>query len=131
MQEYEIINPSDLVTILADDINIARVATLIIGQGKYGLQDESGETVLEIYFFGCNEKCQKDLTEMGLWPLQPYIDANKKALVTCLRTAMVGRGGLKARELIADLTAWNELKRTSLSNICGIALKEAEHLEKS
>lgn len=132
MREYEIINPSDSVTILADDINIARMATLMLGQGHYGLEDcKSGETVLGFYFLGTAERLEAELTEMGLWPMQTYIDANKPALAACLRTAMIGRGGVEARKLITDLTAWNELKRTSLNDICAKATHQAESLEKS
>lgn len=46
---YEIINPSDKCYIYADDVRLAQIACIYLGQGMYGLEDENGKTVLHIF----------------------------------------------------------------------------------
>lgn len=46
---YEIINPSDKCYIHADDVRLAQIAAIYLGNGMYGLEDETGRPVLHIF----------------------------------------------------------------------------------
>lgn len=46
---YEILNPSDKCYIHADDVRLAQIAAIYLGNGMYGLEDETGNTVLHIF----------------------------------------------------------------------------------
>lgn len=46
---YEIINPSDKCYIHADDVRLAQIAGVYLGDGMYGLEDENGKMVLHIF----------------------------------------------------------------------------------
>lgn len=48
MKKYEIINPSDKCFIYADDERLAKIACVVLGRGWYGLENENGETVINI-----------------------------------------------------------------------------------
>ena len=49
MKKYEIINPSDKCFIYAEDVRLAKIACIFLGQGWYGLLDENGEQVLGVF----------------------------------------------------------------------------------
>ena len=44
--KYEIINPSDKAIIEGDDFKMVCIATIILGEGKYGLEAENKDTKL-------------------------------------------------------------------------------------
>lgn len=47
--KYEIINPSDKCYIYAEDVRLAKVACALLGGGWYGLKDEQGEAVMNVF----------------------------------------------------------------------------------
>ena len=47
--KYEIINPSDQCYIYAEDVRLAQIAGLYLGNGMYGLSNENGEMALHIF----------------------------------------------------------------------------------
>ena len=134
---FEIINPSDAVTLESDDPLVAAMATLVLSRGTYGLTDENDESVLPIFLFGGSEDWLKG---HGIEDLGTYIDENWEAMAAVLETAVVGKMG-KRKGIVAAceasggdvkkaLAAWNEQQRTSMTDICGSAFKLAEHLRK-
>ena len=46
---YEIINPSDKCYIYAEDVRIARIVCVLLGNGMYGLVDEQGNVVMHVF----------------------------------------------------------------------------------
>lgn len=52
MKTYEIINPSDAVTITAENEAHACAAVLLLSEGAFGLKREDGESVLPMFMFG-------------------------------------------------------------------------------
>ena len=48
MKKYEIVNPSDKCFIYAEDVRLAKIACILLGQGWYGLLDENGEQVMGV-----------------------------------------------------------------------------------
>lgn len=49
MKKYEIINPSDKCFIYAEDVRLAKIVCILLGQGWYGLKDENGEQVMGVF----------------------------------------------------------------------------------
>ena len=132
MKLFEVVNPSDPITFEADDPDIARFAALVLGNGRLGVTDEDGETVLPLYIFGMSE----EEAERVVAPLAEKCKTpeGKAALVAALDTfavcSMSSRKALRAalgndREA---LKRWNEEKRSSMNNICGRAAKLADSM---
>ena len=46
---YEIINPSDKCYIHADDVRIARIVCVLLGNGMCGLVDEQGNVAMHVF----------------------------------------------------------------------------------
>ena len=101
---YEISNPSDAYTMQASDLKVAQMATLLLGQGAYGLQDADGNTAFPIYgntalpifLFGGGKEFP--LREFGV--VGPWIDANRDALVDALESVQIG--GISERRELDD-----------------------------
>lgn len=138
MKVYEIVNPSDKVLLQADDELTACVATLLLGQGKYGLRDQAGETVLSIMIFGGSDEW---LAEKGITDLAAWVTDHRAELAAVYESAFYGSANeLAALELaLADLPPdkrvaarkrYNEQKRTSMNNIGAACAYWAEHLRR-
>jgi hypothetical protein len=131
---YEIINPSDPITISTDDVLIAKAATLLLGHGAFGLRDETGESVLGIYLFGCGDEA---LQKEGFEDLGQFVMDHREELSRCFESAMVC--GIKHRvallAAIGDdpqaLERFNESERTSMNNIAGRAFEFAAQLREA
>ena len=80
MSKYEIINPSDKCFIYAEDVRLAKIACILLGQGFYGLMDENGEQVMGIFeTFG-------SAIEMEEAKVGEFIAENKKELAEVFRS---------------------------------------------
>lgn len=139
---YEIINPSDPITIEAEEELIAQVVTLLLGQGKMGLKDEAHETVLPLFLFGGADEWLEERGIVGETGLNDFIVLHRRELAECFMSAMVCKPGqrralLKALQGAPDpqkaLQVYNEEQRSSLNDFCGYAhawgrklLKQAE-----
>jgi len=132
MKLFEVINPSDPITFEADDPDIAALAGLLLGSGRYGVVDEDGNEALPLYLFGMSdeeaERVVKPRAEKGKTP------EGKAALVAALDSfavcSMSSRKAMRAA-LGSDreaLRRWNEEKRSSMNNICGRAAKLADSM---
>ncbi len=130
---YDIVNPSDDVTFFADDLEVAYMVCLLLGEGRYGLNDEDGNEVMPLLLFGTFEEWQKK-NHFSF----DTIYANKlDKVITALRTMMCCRVRERQAVIAAvgdDLEAlarYNDEKRSSLNNICDYAFVVANRLEKT
>jgi uncharacterized Rossmann fold enzyme len=130
---YEIINPSDPITVEADDETVACVSVLVIGEGRYGLKDQDGRTVCPLFLFG---GAMEWLAKRGV-EIQSYLRDHETEIVACLESAAIGsvadRIGIIAAigatgDKRAALRRWNESRRTSVNDICGCAHRFAQRL---
>ncbi len=139
MNVYEIVNPSDAVTIEADDPMIAAVAVILLGSGQLGLNDADGNMVLPVMPF---EAMFVEWWERsGMIPLAEYVELKRLEIVTCLRASVIGDAACREAVLIscramggdfqASLKLWNEKHRSSENDICGCAFELADALAES
>lgn len=132
---YEIINPSDAVTIEADDEMVACVATLLIGEGKMGLMRyPDGESVLPLFMFDGFEEWQQ---AHGL-DLASFLVERRGEIADCLASAVCCQASERAAVVKAieaaggdiqeALRVYNDEKRSSLNDICDYAHSRAAQL---
>ena len=134
----EIINPSDKVTLEADDPIVASVCCLLLARGQHGLENEEGETILPLMIFGGLEEWLK---KNGIDDLDDYIDNHMPEMIKVLESVLYG--GFDTRELFNKAIEimnneeamkyrkeWNEKKRSSMTNIGKAYLSYAEKLRK-
>jgi len=138
---YEIINPSDAYSLESDDFAVACVITCLLGEGKYGLMDAEGDTVMPILLFGTHEKWFPEQFGKTLKQLLDEISSGK--LADCMDSVVIGDAKdrvmfYQAINLIDDpikkqewRNAWHNKKRSSLNDIGGYAKVLAAHLRKA
>lgn len=124
---YEIINPSDAVTIEADDIGVAQATCIVLGRGQYGLTDEEGQEAMPLLLFGrFDEWAEKNQFELE--------SINKQLIKDCLNSAICCTISERSAIAVAigdDLEAmarYNDKKRSSMNDICGRAFDLAEQV---
>lgn len=129
MRIYEIINPSDPVTLEAEDVAVAQAAVLLLGRGQMGLTDEDGEEVLPLLLFGGYEKWAKD----NKFDLTATLDKRATEVADCLESAVCADLSDRKAVLAAvgghgkeALRRYNDEKRSSLNDICGVAFSLAK-----
>lgn len=145
MTYYDLINMSDAVTFQAPDLQIAALATLLIGNGQYmaNAYDDAEEKmngmdngVPPFLFVPLSTWWQERWPES---PIQAVFDTRKSEVADCFDTFLYGKlDEYKAFMLsVADATpqeaaerraAWNDSKRSSLNNICNRAYANAKAL---
>lgn len=121
---YDIINPSDPVTIEADDLAVAQAACLLLGEGRYGLTNTEGKEVLPLCVFaGQYEEWAKGQN----FDLKDILENRREQVVACLRSAMCCDISDRTAIVAAvgtdpeALARYNDAKRSSLNDICGRA----------
>ncbi len=124
---FEIINPSDVYTLKADDFETACLAAVGLGLGKYGLRQIGGELEMPIFLFG-------GLEYLESWWQSQFKHSFKDeapgiAVADCLDTVLIGKAASRASyekglELIADPVKqaewrdhWHEERRSSMNDI--------------
>lgn len=135
---FEVITPSDAMTLEAPDVRVAQVATLFLGEGKLGLRDAAGESVLPFFFFGGGFEGWV-ATEFPAG-IDAFLDERAEEVAACLESitygtrsdraavaAMVGPDATR-EELVAALARWNEAKRTSLNDFASYGRELAARL---
>jgi hypothetical protein len=139
MALYEVINPSDQVTIDAPTFEAAALAIILIGNGAYGGSaiDHDGERV-PIFLGGGWRTWIKD--RFGYSQAEEMLEAHKADVVATLGSACTGSAkdrklfdaalaaitdSEKRREFLAN---WDGNKRTSLNQITAWAHRLAEDL---
>lgn len=85
---YEVINPSDAMTMYASSIEVAAAACAMLGGGKIGAREVSGNDDAERtpVLFGWDEW----LRDRSMVPLGPWILEHKDHIVAALRSVMLG-----------------------------------------
>ena len=137
MSEFEIINPSDRYTLLADDFQLACVVCILLGDGRYGLQEVGGQRHMPIMFLGGGDEWAQATFGKSLTDLLEYGTKDKPALATCLESVLIGdRATYNAALSKIDDPAkraawrdeWHDRHRSSLNDIGGFAYKWAENI---
>lgn len=131
MAIYDIVNPSDPVTIEAEDREVAQLVCLMLGSGAYALDDEQGEQVLPLFL---GDGTFEPWAHEHAFDVQRITDEKRQAIVACLRSAMCA--DINDRAAItaavngdpAALRRYNEAKRSSLNDICGYAHTIADRM---
>lgn len=132
MKLFEVVNPSDPITFEADDPDIAKLAALMLGRGRFGVTSEDGEEVLPLYIFGMSEEeaervvaplAEKGKTRDGKLALVAALDSFAVCSLSSRKALRAALGN--DREA---LKRWNEEKRSSMNNICGAAAKLADSM---
>ena len=139
MQLYEVINPSDPVTVEAPSDLVAGLAGILLGRGAYGMAGEDGELALPLMLFGVGVALAEWLAKQGEDDLGAALEANRDAVIACLRSATLCKPAERASlvaavragggDPVAALAAFNESRRSSMNNICGRAFGIAESME--
>ena len=140
---FEIVNPSDKCTLEAFDHEVAAIACVLIGNGKYALDGIDTKLEVPIFMFGGHDEWFTETFGRNVSDSLGYIKANKaNELITCLNSVMLGSAESRASfkkglELITDAEKreewrqhWLNERRTSLNNICQFAWDYAKELEK-
>ena len=86
---YELINPSDPITLEADSDNVAIIAAILIGHGQYGLTNNEGKDVMPIFLFAGWDELEKWLDEEKYQHGKDFVDEHRAEIVACLRSTMV------------------------------------------
>jgi hypothetical protein len=132
---YEIINPSDAYTLIAEDRSVAAVVCLLLGDGKYALRPEAdGAPDVPMFLFATAEDIDKwFLKEFGRTAEQ-CMDGHEQDIIDCLATVLIGdrkqhddlRGLIVEEKLPEFETKWHASHRSSMNDIGA----RAKHYEK-
>lgn len=127
---YEIVNPSDPVTIEASDSVLAAVAVILLSNGDYGLYDEDERAVIPIFRLSEPERLIKWLHDNGVDSnkIDEFYAKNGEELATILESVVYGKREdraailaltekMSAKDRLEALAKWNESKRTSMNDI--------------
>jgi len=132
---YEVINPSDPVTFETDDLDVARAACLLLGEGAYGLKDENGDTALPIFLFA--EGSYEKWSEKSGFDLDKIMKKKRLQVAECLDSACVAKMCERKAILAAvgphgkeAIRRYSDERRSSLNDICGYAAELADKLRK-
>jgi hypothetical protein len=136
---YEIINPSDCVTIDAPTFEAAALATILIGNGQYGAKPDDGGEDVPIFLFSSWRAWVKE--RFGFDEAEQMLEAHKVDVIAALKSACTG--SISDRKLFdsalaaitddekraAFLADWDDKKRTSMTAIANAAHDTAKWLE--
>lgn len=127
MKEYELINPSDPYTFLADDLETAALVVLALSTA-YGAKSKDGDEEVPVFLFGGAEEAEKWYTEQFGRSPEDGTKAKKKQLASVFESVMLGnfedrRRYAAALEAITDpnkrdafISVWQD-GHSSLNNI--------------
>jgi hypothetical protein len=137
---YEIVNPSDPVTVDAPTFEAALFATVLLGGGQYfGNPVEEGREKVPGFLFGGFDAWFEE--RYGGRDAQDLLNEHRADVVTTLRSACTGSVSDRwlfdsALAAITDpekraefLRDWDDRKRTSLNDIAGRAHRIADKLD--
>lgn len=131
---YELINPSDMMTIESEDPRVAQVVCMLLGRGKLGLDPEEGEIDMPMFaFFGAagDEALEAWLEKEQIGDPTRFVDENREAVCVCLETIVYG--SIEDRRSILEtvgregLAVWNDRHRSSMNDFAtyGVSLAMA------
>lgn len=120
---YDLVNMSDAVTFVGDDDTLAGAAVLVLGRGRYGLNNENGDSVLPLMLFGGLDEWLK---ERSIADFDGYLAANRIGIAGFLDTARYC--DVSERKRYGDAVKMDDDRRSSLNNIGAACKQIAEHL---
>lgn len=139
---YELINPSDKITFIANDDQCAFFVTVILGKGKYGCQNiDTGKSMETILMFASERQIDETINQNLGSSLSEFLKKRKDDVINSLKSFAYLSGDERriydsACEAITDPDKLNEFKskhedhnRTSMSRIVKSAWMYAEKLE--
>lgn len=145
---YEIINPSDKVLVEADDEDVACVAVLLLGEGRYGLRRvDTDVTVLPVFLIGgavewLHARGIVSKPTVDAPGLHDWIKAHARELAAVFDSAFYGRESelkalKKALEHVSDpvvrreaVRRYNDEKRSSMNDIGSACAHWAKQMTK-
>src|ERR1019366_325801 len=113
---FEIINPHDPYTIVADDLEIAAVACCILGEGKYSLKELTGDKSAYVPFFPIDGQDEWFTKWFGRTFEQSVTYASEERgadLAKCLASVMIGDA--KNRRAMDELLARAETQEAYIA----------------
>jgi len=90
---YEIVNPSDHYTLLADDDRVATAAILLLGGGKYGGTKEGDDSYrCPLLMFIKNETALEEALNAPFAPdtFDAWLEGHKGEVIAALKTVLIG-----------------------------------------
>ena len=130
---YEFLNPSDGITFYAMSDEIARTATLLLGNGKAGAKAIDSDNNLEYCFTAFNPAPEEIYKTV-----EKHVKTPDKDLIDCLNSFAVCKP--YEREIYDDYTnngtnetkfkKWDDKNRSSMNDFCGYARRLAASLNK-
>ncbi|MEN6325810.1 MAG: hypothetical protein ABFD18_06350 [Syntrophomonas sp.] len=140
---FEIINPSDKYTLETDDFKTACIAVLILGEGKYSIDQVDGNLNMPIFLFGGHDEWFKAQFGSTVSEVMESITGEYwLKIAECLDSVMIG--GPNKRKMYYDALTliegedkkkewrdkWHDTYRGSMNNIGSRAWALAEVLRK-
>ena len=108
---FEISNPSDPITFEADDLNVARAVVLLLGHGKYGLEQIGGESSLVPFLMFCGEKEVEDYLKDTFGNYSDYLIEHHAEIVKALESVLTMKAGPRQNYMLAMSLIDDPIKR--------------------
>ncbi len=127
---WEIINPSDHYTIEAEDFEAAAIATLLLGEGSYGLRPEHDDgDELPVFLFGGFEEWWAERYPGGE-EFGDRIEARRVDIADVLDSVTIGsrKEWEQAKAHGVPREEYHDVRRSSLNDIGARAWRMAERL---
>lgn len=114
---YKIINPSDDYTIACPDLEIAFVASVLLGGGNYSFSPQDGGEDVPIFMFGGADKwCEAKLDGTVEQVIETVARERRAELADALDSVLIGSFDTRSRE-IADRARDHDDRRSSTNDI--------------
>lgn len=81
---YEIVNPSDAYTMVADDFKVAAAACLLLGQGAYSIHNADRSEDMPLFLFGGAD----EWVEKTFGSFDEYLLGHLEEIAACLDSVM-------------------------------------------
>lgn len=143
MAVWNLINPSDPYTLVTDNFEVATVVCLLLGEGRYGLEEINGERRVPLMLFDVNERWFRETFGCTCQELFDRMVGDRRAeIVACLDSVLIGSPASRATyqeglDLIDDpqkraawRTRWHDKRQSSMNDIGAQARRLADQIRK-
>lgn len=138
---WNLINPSDRITFVAADHDVAAAVTVCVGEGRYGADEIGGDEKVPLMMFSADDAWAKQtfgdasVRELINRVVEEKPEAFRAALASfCLGDREVLDAALAAIDdegkRAAFVATWNDRHRSSMNDIVGYAHGLVERLER-
>lgn len=140
---YDIINPSDRYTIECSSLDVAVMASVLLGQGNYGLRSLDGGQDVPMFSFGggdewCRKHCGEDLMSLS----NRVMDEKLSEIADSLDSVLYGdkqdrveflesTKGMDRANFMAERIMRQDARRSSTNDIGERAYRMAAKLRKA